>query len=219
MKRTKELNFKRMFSLVINLLIVFFAAQGFVLCYFHWKWRLFTFYTEFSNFFAIVTSSIIYFLQIKNIRKNKPLPYWAKLIKYFSTCCLSLTFLVVLFILAPGSGKGGFQSMFIEGSSLYFHLINPLLAIISFVFFEREPDLQLTAPQLALIPTVFYAVVIYPLIIIEKVTPPYPFLDVYQQPIYMTCLWFLILLGACFLVNFGLYMISTNNLTQKTKRR
>lgn len=219
MKKIKNRQLNKIFSMVCNLAIILFAMIGFVLCYYRWGWRLLTFYTEFSNFFALITSSIVYVSQLKNFKEDKPMTLWVKKVKYFSTCCLSLTFLVVLFILAPGSGAGGFRSMFLEGPSLYFHLLNPIVAIISFVFFEREPDLSKKTPQFALIPTILYGFIIYPLIITEKILPPYPFLAVYNQPIILSLIWFLILLAACYLVNFGLYLISTNDLSQIKRHR
>lgn len=219
MEKLNKRQFNKLFSMILNLLIVFFAASGFVLCYFHWGWRLLTFYTEFSNFFAMITGTIVYIYQLKDFRENKPMPYWVKLLKYFSTCCLALTFFVVLFILAPGSGKGGFYTMFISGSSLYFHFLNPILAMVSLIFFEREQTLKKNSPELALIPTFLYAIVMYPLIVVEKVTPPYPFLDVYAQPLFMTFIWFLILLASAFIFNFALYFVSTNNVLKHNKKK
>ena len=217
MKKLSKRQLYRFCSLGLNLLIILFAMIGFVFCYFHWKWRLFTFYTEFSNFFALVTSTIVYIYQIRCIKEDTPLPKWVKLVKYFSTCCLTLTFLVVLFVLAPGSGKGGFHSMFISGSSLFFHLLNPLLAISSITFFEREPVLEQKVAEMAIFPTFIYATFIYPLIIIEKITPPYPFLNVYAQPLYISFIWFLVLLGAAYASNFGLYFISTKGVVKNKK--
>ena len=107
--------------------------------------------------------------------------------------------------------------MFINGSSLYFHLINPLLAISSVALFERETKLKPNAPELALIPSVIYALIIYPLIVTEKIAPPYPFLNVYAQPLYMSFIWFLILLASAYLFSFGLYFISTNGIRKNKK--
>jgi len=56
------------------------------------------------------------------------------LLKYISTCAVTVTFLTVMVFLGPASGN--FLET-IKGPDFFLHLLCPLLAIVSFVFFEK----------------------------------------------------------------------------------
>ena len=64
-------------------------------------------------------------------------PRWAWTLKYVGTAAVTVTMLTVLFFLWPVIGKEG-PKVLLTGSDLFLHLINPLLAIASFCFFEKR---------------------------------------------------------------------------------
>ena len=53
---------------------------------------------------------------------------------------------------------------------------------------------------MALLPTLVYALVLVILNLAKLVDGPYPFLKVYQQPVYMSCIWVLAILGGAYLI-------------------
>ncbi len=75
---------------------------------------------------------------------GRELPRWVKRLKFLAACCLTMTFLTVVFVLlAPYyPNEGGVRFLLTESSMLYHHLLNPLCVFVSFVFLEREPRLS-----------------------------------------------------------------------------
>ena len=65
------------------------------------------------------------------------LPRWVWVLKYMGTVAVTVTMLTVFLFLWPSIGKGGLKKL-MEGSELFVHLINPLMAIVSFCLFERQ---------------------------------------------------------------------------------
>jgi hypothetical protein len=158
---------------------------------------MFMFYTEDSNLFAMFVCAAMAVSTIISLKKHKDIPKYIQILKYMATCCLAVTFIVVIFILAPMIGENGFKIMLLGNSMLYHHLICPILAIISFVFFEATPPMNYKHTILAMIPTVIYAIITITLNILKIMAGPYPFLMVYNQPICMSIIWFsVILIGA-----------------------
>ena len=101
-----------------------------------------------------------------------------------ATSCLLLTFLTVVFVLAPMNGEGGLYMLLCTSSMLYHHLLNPMAALLSYLLLEREPHLPRSDVRWALLPTLAYAAVILPLNILRVIVGPYPFFEVYHQPVY-----------------------------------
>ena len=121
---------------------------------------------------------------------GRQLPRWVKTLKYIATCCLTMTFLTVVFVLGPYcADQGGVVFLLTESSMLYHHLLNPLCAFVSFVLLEREPKLPARCVPLALVPTMLYGSVALWANYQRLITGPYPFLLVYQQTTRQTVLW------------------------------
>ena len=124
---------------------------------------------------------------------------WLKKLKFMATSCLLLTFLTVVFVLAPMNGEGGLYMLLCTSSMLYHHLLNPMAALLSYLLLEREPHLPRSDVRWALLPTLAYAAVILPLNILRVIVGPYPFFEVYHQPVYVSVLWAVGLLGVNYL--------------------
>ena len=62
------------------------------------------------------------------------LPLWAVLFKYAGTAAVTVTLLTVFLFLGPVSGQ---WKKLLSGADLFLHLICPILAIVSFCFFEK----------------------------------------------------------------------------------
>ena len=152
--------------------------------------QTFTFYTENSNVFAFFVCLLVAVCQVICLFTGRQLPRWVKTLKYIATCCLTMTFLTVVFVLGPYcADQGGVVFLLTESSMLYHHLLNPLCAFVSFVLLEREPKLSARCVPLALVPTMLYGSVALWANYQRLITGPYPFLLVYQQTTRQTVLW------------------------------
>lgn len=94
------------------------------------------YYTVDSNLFVGIVSFILSIFEYKLMKgKIECIPSYIYKLKYVSTVCVILTFVVTTFYLAPSSSFGFFA--FFQNSNLFFHLIIPIISLVSFVFFER----------------------------------------------------------------------------------
>ncbi|MBR0041100.1 MAG: hypothetical protein IJP64_06945 [Oscillospiraceae bacterium] len=108
------------------------------------------FYTLLSNLFCALAA-----LALALALLGGEVPRWIWLWKYIGAAAVTVTLLTVLVFLAPAAG---FKAMF-SGRDLYLHLIGPLLAIVSFSFFERFFPLSFPLALTGLIPVILYGLV------------------------------------------------------------
>lgn len=199
---------KIIISLIINILIIIMEIIAIILSYQKHNFTFVKFYTQDSNVFALITS-LIYVVYIILLNKNKisQLPKWLTLLKFMSTCMLTLTFLVVIFVLVPMTNnlKEAYIEMLFKGSSLFMHFLCPILAFITFVNFDEKVDISLKNTTIVLIPTIVYAVITICLNFMKLLDGPYPFLRVYNQPWYISIVWAIAIIGIAYLIIFLLY--------------
>ena len=81
-----------------------------------------------------------------------PASRWAFLFKYTGTAAVTVTMLTVFLFLGPSIGS---LTPLLKGNDLFMHLITPLLAIFSFVLFEKR-GLGFAAALLGMLPIVLY---------------------------------------------------------------
>ena len=209
-------------AVIMNLAVVVSAIVGAVNNYnqgvggANSGWSMLVFYTCDSNLLGAIACSILTVCYIRMLKTGKALPGWAVIIKYMAVCCLTITFLVTVFILTPFMAmdarlygmpeKMSFaqsaQFMLLGGCTLYHHVISPLLAFISFVLFEPLPCGAKKALGYAIIPTAIYAAVSVTLNILRIWHGPYPFLYVYEQSVWMSLVWFAVVFGGAALISF-----------------
>lgn len=203
-------------KLIFAILMVISGCAGIFLSAKTSGFKLFIMYTEDSNILNLLIA-ILYLISfflapLKTPTAKKTI----KLLRYISTCCVTLTFLVVLFILAPmasveGGIAKGFSLMFFSGSMLYNHFITPILAIISFVFFEKDPLLSKKSCLYAIIPTLIYAAITITLNAMRLLDGPYPFLRVHNQSIFASILWVIIIFALNYFIAWLLLFCNTKN--------
>ena len=118
-------------SLILNALNVIFVA-----CSIAWDYRkadpkskLFRYFTTLSNIFCAIASLLVVIAQLCGA-----LPFWVLLIKYVGTAAVTVTLLTVFLFLGPSSHE---WKGLLCGAELFLHLICPLLAIVSFLVFEK----------------------------------------------------------------------------------
>ncbi len=174
--------------LILNIAIIVFGTIG---CSMNVKYGLsiLRYYTVLSNILGVAVSTL--YLAFYIAKKGK-VPLSVTFMKYASTVCLTLTFLVVTFVFVPMSGS---FKVLLEGVNFYQHFLCPLLSLISFMFFEQSEALTKKHVFLSLIPTFTYAAVIIILNILRVVRGPYPFLMVYEQSVPVSVMWFFVING------------------------
>lgn len=175
-------------ALILNIAILVMEIYAFIKEFYYNKLEAFKYYTNLSNLFALIASAlfIIFF------RNNYE---WVKGLRLIATVMLAVTLIVVITILIPSNG---FVKMVLRGQLMFFHVLCPIISIISFVFFESIPKLPTYWSYIAVIPTILYGAIAIILNIKKVWDGPYPFLKVYKQPIYMSIIWAVVIMGGAF---------------------
>src|SRR5574344_2179549 len=176
---------------IMNIIVVLMEIGAIISDFVTHAEGVFVYYTNDSNYFACVVCLVAALFEIRALRmsgsmtlgsqnengtKFREIPYPVKVLKYIATCCLTLTFTVVLTILVPAwssTGANGFKMMFGPYQMFARHLACPLLAFISFVFFETEPVFSKKTILFGEIPTLLYAAVTVVLNALRIIDGPY----------------------------------------------
>ncbi len=167
------------------------------------SWGAFQYYTMDSNIFAAITSIFLIFALLSKGEVSKKIHNF----RYYSTCCVTVTFIVVITILVPIDGWHTLTTRLFKGTDLWLHTVGPLLNIFSFLFLEGSADLDKKENLKSLIPTLIYAVIAIALNLARVIYGPYVFLKVYEQGVLMTFVWIVLIsalvYGIAFLLKLG----------------
>ena len=140
------------------------------------KSSAFKFFTVDSNIFAGLVSLyyVIYSLSPAG-KKQEKLPAFMYALKLAATSGVTLTMMVTVFFLAPGSSIPFFA--YFTNSNFFMHLITPLFCIISFIFFEPADKVPFKMSLTGPVPMLLYACFYIPNIVLHldngKVNPTY----------------------------------------------
>ena len=138
-----------MISTIIN--IVIFTVTAVIVFSFFRKdgaWdlkqagRAFHYFTVLSNVLCAVAALLLCLF---------PEAHWAWLLKYIGTAAVTVTMMTVFLFLGPSYS----YKELLKGRDLFMHLITPLLAIVSFGFFEKR-GLGFSLSLLGLLPVILY---------------------------------------------------------------
>ena len=163
----------------------------------------FMYYTELSNLFGGVACLLCLIGEVRELRGGQPLARGVRITKYCASCCLLMTFFVVVLILMPtfyAAGLDGFRLMFCVRELPITHFLGPLLVFASYILFEADETMTMRQSLIALVPKLAYAAIAYPCNIARVWEGPYPFLLVWQMPPWQSVLWFLALLVLSFVL-------------------
>lgn len=189
--------------IILEIISAFMSAKEF-------SFRLFTYYTQYSNVLTLISSLLL----VIGLFKNK-IPKWLKFFRYITVNMMIITFFVVALILVPmlvySIGIKGFM-MFTYRSMLFNHLICPILLLISYVFFERWNPITRKDSLYVLIPTLTYGITMIILNLLRIVEGPYPFFKVYEQSICMISICVIGIIILSHLVSLIIFKISKYNL-------
>lgn len=172
----------------INIAIIIFEIIGFAQGI---HASMFIYFTNLSNLVALAVCVTELFISNRHVRSAR----------YMATCMTTLTMLVVIFILVPMQGV----QMLYRGNFLCFHLICPLLMLVSFIMSDdRYEKISVKTIGLGMAPALVYAAVTIVLNCVGVLVGPYPFLVVKNQPVFVSVIWGVVVLGIAGAIAAGL---------------
>ena len=174
------------------------------------------YYTQLSNIFSMIVALMVVVCSLKDLAKNTySEKKTVRLLKFISTCCLTETFLVTMFVLAPMGMMGGFVPIMFEGPNLYHHFLCPIVSLLSLCILERGSKIRFKHCIYALVPTLISGAITVTLNIMKVMHGPYPFLHVYEQPVYMSLIWAVVVLGGAFAITLLVKLLANINTKKK----
>lgn len=175
-------------ALICNIIILILEIIGFSLFLYRNHSIPMEYYTMDSNLLALI-SSILFITFYKTKKKE------IQDLRFITTSCLTVTFLVVIFILVP-MANFNFKALMFDQEFLIFHTLCPIISIISYVFYEKRS----TKEYLGFFCTIIYSIILIILNLTDIVVGPYPFLKIKEQSIFMSLVWsVLILVGSYYI--------------------
>lgn len=201
---------------LLDVMIIVFSTIGTIWEIWENGWGMLRYYTVDSNIFIGISCFLDIIWQRSN-KERRERTVWIKNLKYIATCCMMLTFFVVVFILAPMGGVTGLIQILTEGGLLFHHTLCPVAAIISYYKVDcKQFKLKKYMTYIGMLPTVSYAIVVVILNIKRKMHGPYPFLYVYEQELWVSAMWILVILGLAYVIGWilwkGCYLVGKNGM-------
>ena len=211
-------------SLILNITIVLMVMFASIIMFTGFKFMsgsdivlestslgMFRFFTVDSNLFIGIISLIYIIYEVKLVKgKIKKLPSNLNIIKYIATVSVALTFTVVFLYLGPIT-KGG-VILLLKNSNLFFHLLIPLLSIITLIFFDNVNNLKFCHTFYGLVPTFLYGVFYIGNILIHmengKVLPKYDWYYFVQNGVWTAVIVIPIMLLITYIISLLLYKFS-----------
>lgn len=187
---------KKKLALIINIAILILELFAFGRSIFTEHAIAVEYYTNDSNIFALISSLL--FIVFYNKERE-----FVKDIRFIATSCLTLTFLVVIFILCP-MYNFNYKLLMFTDNFLILHTIVPILCIFSYITLEDRSNKN----YLCLVFTIIYSIILVSLNILNIVEGPYPFLMVHNQNIFITLLWGTIIIGGSYAIGIGLNLLN-----------
>ena len=183
-----------MTAVVSNLILLSLALVGLGISLSKGGWKAFAYYTLLSNAAGAVSAlCLLVFGQ----------PGWVTLLRYLSTCMLTMTCLVTVFILLPTLGKQSLGILLGLPTGIFVHVLCPLVSFLSYVFLEQHTGAaSILLPSSA---TLFYGILFLILNAKRKFDGPYPFFRVHDQSRRATVLWITLLVLLIAGISCGIY--------------
>lgn len=154
---------KTWLSIVVNALIVVFTV--FCLVYILTGKHsgssgitTFRYFTTLSNLLSAVTCLPMLYCGILSLQKGEwTAPLWVVEFKFVGTISVTVTFLTVMFFLGPTQG----YKRMLADTGLFYHLIGPVLALVSFIVLENVQTLTFAQGLMGMLPVLVYGVVYF----------------------------------------------------------
>ena len=127
---------------------IFFAPEGDV--------ALFRYFTNLCNIYMGLVSLVVFIFSLINFKNDEyRLPKWLKILELSGVASLILTFFTVILFIAPITISEGnnFFDLY-KNDMFFFHFLNPILAIVTFLFFVKGEKLNWKEDLFGMVPMV-----------------------------------------------------------------
>lgn len=223
--KNNELDLKKnKISMILNTIIVIFTIIASIIMFTGFKFMhgsepvlestkigMFKFFTVDSNLFMGLVSLLFVTQEYKLLKgKIDNISIKMYILKLMATTGVGLTFFIVFAYLGPIS-DGGISSMLMN-SNLFFHLLIPILSMITFILFESTDKLEFKKSFYGLIPTLMYALyyLINVLIHMEnaKVSPEYDWYWFVQNGVWTAIIVVPMILFISYIISLALWKLN-----------
>lgn len=210
-------------SLILNIIIVIMVVVSSIMMFTGYSFMsgeeiilesskigMFKFFTVDSNIFMGIIS-FMFVIYERKLLKNKimEIPKSIYILKLMATTSVTLTSFIVFCYLGPLTGS---MYKMIMNSNLFFHLLIPLLSMITFILFERNNKLSFKYSFWGLIPTIVYALfyLINVLLHIENgmVSTDYDFYWFVQNGIWTTVIVIPVMMIISYIISISLWKLN-----------
>lgn len=136
-------------SILLNSILVVLVAGACIAGYRKdgTKWAILRYFTVLSNLFCAAASLTMVIFSLAG-----EVPEAVRILKYTGTCAVTVTFLTVMLFLLPVTRD---YVTLLSGSNFFLHLISPVLAAVSWIFFESS-GLEFYVVIFGTLPVVLY---------------------------------------------------------------
>lgn len=211
-------------SLILNILIVLFTIIASLMMFLGIKpipgggpvlefttIGMFRLFTVDSNFFMGIISLIFCIDEVKILKdKKRDISKKKYILKLMSTTAVTLTFLVVFGYLGFIYEKGIIGLC--QNSNFFFHLLTPILSIITFTCFEKTDKLKLKDTFYGLVPVLIYAIYYISNVLIHlegnEISHQYDWYWFFRNGITSILIVAPLILSITYLISFCLYQLN-----------
>ena len=185
---------------ILNLILCILELIGMIVALVNNGLPIMVYFTQESNLLCMIASGIYAWYAL--VKKPESMPKWVSLFKYITTCLLMVTFIVVIFVFVPMCipDVGMMINIVFVGASFFHHFVCPILAFIIYVFIEHDMVPGRREVLFAAAPVLVYAIVTGLLNVLRVMEGPYPFLLVHKQPVAISVMWFIVIVGGGYLL-------------------
>lgn len=167
----------KLISIIINLLIVvattFIMIRAMVVGYRFgdivvppYQLSYFRYFTNLSNIYAALVALFLINYILIHFKDNDELPKWVTRVQLGSTTGVALTFLTVLFFLAPTyAAKGNNYFVMFMDDMIFTHFLTPVLSVVVFIFFTKHHKVNYKEALFGVIPMAIYSCIYSPLVL------------------------------------------------------
>lgn len=180
-------------SIAINIAVIILEIIGLRISTSERKWKIFAYYTQISNIITLVSSFVLVAARSNEL---------SAVLRYLSSCMLTMTFMITLFVLVPMGG--GFRKLMLSGNGLYHHTLCPILSVTSYIMWEQHSSLWILPTVL----TFIYGIIMLVMNGKGLFDGPYPFFRVRNQSKLATVVWMVVLFGIIAAISIGICKVA-----------
>ncbi len=127
-------------------------------------WKSYHMFTILANMFEGIAAALCIPYAVDGLRyDNYHLPRWVVNVLFTATTGVALTFLIAVTILSPMTS---YYRMMLYSNNILFHTLNPILAILLFIFINSDHRVTFRSALLAAAPVAVYAALYFVLVFV-----------------------------------------------------